>query len=139
MLLKGLYKYIDSWGKLKHNQLNLVKTIVNEIEDLKQKIFTVVKIWKLFLMQIIDMEKEFGKILRQKPQGNLAIYMFEAIQYCQQMCLKIFEIFVLKYISLNLSVFLLHQDQHSKKSLKGQKKVRTINQHQYIANGRKSY
>ena len=42
------------------------------------------------------------------------ICIFNAIHYCLQMCLKILEISVLKYIDLILLIFFQHQDQYGK-------------------------
>ena len=49
-----------------------------------------------------------------KNLGKYNDFMFNAIHYCLQMCLKSLEISVLKYMNLILLIFCQHQDEHGK-------------------------
>ena len=87
---------MDSWERFNETSLPDKKAFYSELnlEDITDKDYAhAQKVWEVFeiLMSIMTC-------------------MFNAIHYCLQMCLKILEISVLKYMDLILPIFYLHQD-----------------------------
>ena len=62
----------------------------------------------------IGMRREYIKNLNKKTQVIIMTCMFKVIHYCLQVFLKTFETSPLKYLSLILFIFCLHQGQHGR-------------------------
>ena len=87
------YEYMDSWERFDETTV-LPKEIFHSnlnLEDISNEDYThAQKVWDVFEIK------------------NLGEYMLKVIRYCLQMCLKILEISVLKYMGLILYILCLH-------------------------------
>ena len=99
-LRKGVYSYEDmnSWEEF------------DETSFLDKKAFY----RELYLEDVTDKDYAHGQkvweVSEVKTRGEYHICVFSVIHYCLQMCLKILEISVLKYMDLILLIFFQHQD-----------------------------
>ena len=121
------YEYMDDWKKF------------SEVYCLKKKISTVSQIWKILLMQVTDRQKELEGDFEIKNRINITICVFKAIKYCYLMQIKVFEICVLKYMTLTLLVFFCTRISIVISFLKGIWRIRIINLHRYVINGKKRH
>ena len=87
LLRKGvyLYEYMDSWKRIDETSLPDKKDFYSNLN--------------ISQMLIIDMQKEYSMKLHLKILVIIMICMFKVIHYCFQMCLKILEKHVLKYMN----------------------------------------
>ena len=100
LLRKGVYpyEYMDSWEKFDETTLppNEVSHSTLNLEDISNEDYThAQKVWDAFEI---------------KNLGEYHDSSLKVIRYCLQMCLKILEISVLKYMNLILYILYLNQD-----------------------------
>ena len=99
-LRKGIYpyEYIDSWERFDENTIPSKEVFYRELtlKSITDKDYEHAKeVWEAFEIKIL---------------ASIMICMFNVIHFCLLMYLKKLEISVLRYISLILPIFCLHQD-----------------------------
>ena len=103
LLRKGIYPYdyMDSWERFNENTIPPKESFYSELnlENIMDKDYEHVK----KVLETFEI-KHFGEYHDLYVQCDLYVY------FCVLMYLKILEISVLKYISLILLIFCLHQD-----------------------------